>query len=284
MKLYRLIESVIKKIYKIPNYTKNEKLKKTFISAIYNTSTHQDLIFSSTNKINYILKNNEQISKTIFINDEFDFGVLKKGLKLLGKKKLKYLVSIGSHVGTTLIPAIKYGLFDSCIAFEPSIENYRLLTANININKIEKKISLFNIGLNDKACNSYLKKNSLDSGDNRVVKSKKNYEKIKLDILDNFTSKMNKKNSFIFMDAQGHEPYILLGAKKTLKKNIPLIFELMPDSINNKQLNIIFKSIQNYKKITNLQEDKIIELNKNNFYQIYKKYLKDNFYTDIMVF
>jgi FkbM family methyltransferase len=284
MKLYRLIESVIKKIYKIPNYTKNEKLKKTFISAIYNTSTHQDLIFSSTNKINYILKNNEQISKIIFINGEFDFGVLKKGLKLLGKKKLKYLVSIGSHVGTTLIPAIKYGLFDSCIAFEPSIENYRLLTANININKIEKKISLFNIGLSDKACNSYLKKNSLDSGDNRVVKSKKNYEKIKLDILDNFTSKMNKKNSFIFMDAQGHEPYILLGAKKTLKKNIPLIFELMPDSINNKQLNIIFKSIQNYKKITDLREDKIIELNKNNFYQIYKKYLKDNFYTDIMVF
>ena len=43
MKLYRLIESVIKKIYKIPNYTKNEKLKKTFISAIYNTSTHQDV-------------------------------------------------------------------------------------------------------------------------------------------------------------------------------------------------------------------------------------------------
>ena len=56
---------------------------------------------------------------------------------------------------------------------------------------------------------------------------------------------MDKKNSFLFMDAQGHEPYILLGAKKTLKKNIPLIFELMPDSINNEQLNIIFKSIQN---------------------------------------
>ena len=86
------------------------------------------------------------------------------------------------------------------------------------------------------------------------------------------------------MDAQGHEPYILLGAKKTLKKNIPLIFELMPDSINNEQLKIIFKSIQNYKKITDLREDKIFELNKTNFYEIYKKYQKNKFYTDIMVF
>tara|TARA_B100001057_G_scaffold203553_1_gene204288 strand:- start:884 stop:1738 length:855 start_codon:yes stop_codon:yes gene_type:complete len=284
MKLYRLIESIIKKIYRIPNYTKNEKLKKTFISAEYNTSAHQDLIFSSKHKINYILKNNEEISKIVFLNGEFDFYVLKKGLKLLKKKKLKYLVSIGSHVGTTLIPAIKFGLFDNCIAFEPSIENYRLLTANIHINKIEKKISLFNIGLSKKVCNGYLKNNPLNSGDYRVIKSKKNSKKIRLDILDNFTSKMDKKNSFLFMDAQGHEPYILLGAKKTLKKNIPLIFELMPDSINNEQLNIIFKSIQNYKKITDLREDKIFELNKTNFYEIYKKYQKNKFYTDIMVF
>ena len=206
MKLYRLIESIIKKIYRIPNYTKNEKLKKTFISAEYNTSTHQDLIFSSKDKINYILKNNEEISKIVFINGEFDFYVLKKGLKLLKKKKLKYLVSIGSHVGTTLIPAIKFGLFDNCIAFEPSIENYRLLTANIHINKIEKKISLFNIGLSKKACNGYLKNNPLNSGDYRVIKSKKNSKKIRLDILDNFTSKMDKKNSFYLWMPKGMNP------------------------------------------------------------------------------
>ena len=218
MKFYRIVESLIKKIYQIPNYTKNKKLKIAFRSAIYNTSLKNNLIFSEYNKINYVLKNNEHISKFIFIKGEFNFGLLKKGLGFLRKKKLKYLINVGSHVGTTLIPAIKYKLFDHCIAFEPSIDNYRLLKANININKIEKKVTLFNFGLSKKIYNGYLKKNPNDSGDSRVVKLKKGTEKIKLNILDNFTSKINKKNSIILIDAQGHEPEIFLGAKKTLKK------------------------------------------------------------------
>jgi len=284
MKFYRIVESLIKKIYQIPNYTKNKKLKIAFRSAIYNTSLKNNLIFSEYNKINYVLKNNEHISKFIFKKGEFDFGLLKKGLGFLRKKKLKYLINVGSHVGTTLIPAIKYKLFDHCIAFEPSIDNYRLLKANININKIEKKVTLFNFGLSKKIYNSYLKKNPNDSGDNRVVKLKKGTEKIKLNILDNFTSKINKKNSIILIDAQGHEPEIFLGAKKTLKKKVPLIFELMPNLINENQLKIIFNAILHYKKLIDLKEEKIMELNKTNFYKIYQHYLKNKFYTDLMIF
>ena len=284
MKFYRIVESLIKKIYQIPNYTKNKKLKIAFRSAIYNTSLKNNLIFCEHNKINYVLKNNEDISKFIFIKGEFDFGLLKKGLGFLRKKKLKYLINVGSHVGTTLIPAIKYKLFDHCIAFEPSIDNYRLLKANININKIEKKVTLFNFGLSKKIYNSYLKKNPNDSGDNRVVKLKKGTEKIKLNILDNFTSKINKKNSIILIDAQGHEPEIFLGAKKTLKKKVPLIFELMPNLINENQLKIIFNAILHYKKLIDLKEEKIMELNKTNFYKIYQHYLKNKFYTDLMIF
>ena len=284
MKFYRIVESLIKKIYQIPNYTKNKKLKIAFRSAIYNTSLKKNLIFSEHNKINYVLKNNEDISKFIFIKGEFNFGLLKKGLGFLRKKKLKYLINVGSHVGTTLIPAIKYKLFDHCIAFEPSIDNYRLLKANININKIEKKVTLFNFGLSKKIYNSYLKKNPNDSGDSRVVKLKKGTEKIKLNILDNFTSKINKKNSIILIDAQGHEPEIFLGAKKTLKKKVPLIFELMPNLINENQLKIIFNAILHYKKLIDLKEEKIMELNKTNFYKIYQHYLKNKFYTDLMIF
>jgi len=284
MKFYRIVESLIKKIYQIPNYTKNKKLKIAFRSAIYNTSLKNNLIFCEHNKINYVLKNNEDISKFIFIKGEFNFGLLKKGLGFLRKKKLKYLINVGSHVGTTLIPAIRFKLFDHCIAFEPSIDNYRLLKANININKIEKKVTLFNFGLSKKIYNSYLKKNPNDSGDNRVVKLKKGTEKIKLNILDNFTSKINKKNSIILIDAQGHEPEIFLGAKKTLKKKVPLIFELMPNLINENQLKIIFNAILHYKKLIDLKEEKIMELNKTNFYKIYQHYLKNKFYTDLMIF
>ena len=76
------------------------------------------------------------------------------------------------------------------------------------------------MALSDKIAKGYLKLiNPNNTGDYRVVKKTKNTEEIKLNILDNFTSKINKNNSLIFMDAQGHEPEIFLGAKKTLKKN-----------------------------------------------------------------
>ena len=74
-----------------------------------------------------------------FIDQEFDYKVIIKALRYLKKKKRKYLINVGAHVGTTLIPAIKNNLFTNYIAFEPSSDNFRLLTANVNINKIEKK-------------------------------------------------------------------------------------------------------------------------------------------------
>ena len=72
-----------------------------------------------------------------------------------------------------------------------------------------------------------------NSGDYRLTK-KRTGEQVRLDLLDNFTKKMNKKNSLIFVDAQGHEPEIFIGGKKTLKKKIPIVFELMPSIMNIK--------------------------------------------------
>lgn len=285
MKFFRIIESLVKRVNSIPKNSSNKELKRTFRSAIYNTSNDKKLIFSDHEKINYILKNKEEISKRIFIDGQFDFAVLKKGLKYLKRKKRKFLISVGSHVGTTLIPSIKYNLFDHCIAFEPSIDNFRLLTINININKIEKKVTLFNIALGNKVSKGYLKLfYSNNSGDFRVVKKSRNTERIEINILDNFTSKINKKNSLIFIDAQGHEPEIFLGGKKTLKKMIPIIFELMPIIMKKNNPNVLYDLIKHYKNLTDLRENKVLKMNKINFFKLYHKYEKNRSYTDVMMF
>lgn len=285
MKYLRILESLIKKVNSIPKYSSNEKLKKTFRSANYNISNEKKFIFSDHEEIKYILKNNEEISKRVFIDGQFDFPILKKGLKYLKKKKRNFLISIGSHVGTTLIPAIKNNLFEYCIAFEPAADNFRLLTANVNINKIEKKVKLFNIALGNKISNGYLKLfDRNNSGDYRVVKKLKNSEKININILDNFTSHINQRNSLIFIDAQGHEPEILLGGRKTLKKKIPLIFELTPDIMKKNSFKILFNILKHYTNLTDLKENKILKMNKINFFKLYQKYKKNKSHTDVMVF
>ena len=186
------------------------------------------------------IKNNEEISKRTFINGITDYEVLKKGLKFLKRKKNKYLINIGAHVGTTLIPAIKNNLFSNYIAFEPSSESFRLLIANINLNGIEKKGTSFNIALSKKVSKGYLKIDNLNTGDYRLVGKRKKTEIVQLNKLDNFTNKVNNKNSLIYIDAQGHEPEIFLGGKKTLKKKIPIIFELMPSIITTKNPKTLF--------------------------------------------
>ena len=141
------------------------------------------------------------------------------------------------------------------------------------------------MALSNKIAEGYLKLFSPNnSGDFRVVSKSKKVERIKLNVLDNFTSKISRNNSLIFMDAQGHEPEIFLGGKKTLKKKIPMIFELMPSIIKKQNPEGLYNSIKHYKNLTDLRENKILKMNKTNFLKIYYLYEKNKSYTDIMVF
>lgn len=284
MKFYRLIESLIKKAYNKKNTTKNKNLKKAFKSALYNTSTNQKYIHADLNHTNYILKNNEEITKRIFLDGKFDFEILKKGFGYLKNKKRKYLINVGAHVGTTLIPAIKNHLFEKYIAFEPSLDNFRLLNANINLNEIEKKGVTYNSALSNKASRGFLKKfDKLNSGDYRLTKQK-NGEVVQLDILDDFITGINQKNTLIYIDAQGHEPQIFLGGKKMLNKKVPIIFEFSPSLMTIKRPEILYKSIKHYKHLTDLKKNKVLSMGEKKFLEIYSEYKKSGTHTDLMVF
>ena len=86
MKFLRTIESLSKKINRLKNNTKNKNLRKAFLSSDYNTLRNREYIFAN-DKINFVLKNNEELSKRIFIDGEFDYKVLSKALRHLKKKK-----------------------------------------------------------------------------------------------------------------------------------------------------------------------------------------------------
>ena len=122
-----------------------------------------------------------------------------------------------------------------------------------------------------------------NSGDYRLTK-KRTGEQVRLDLLDNFTKKMNKKNTLIFVDAQGHEPEIFIGGRKTLKKKIPIVFELMPTIMNIKNPNILFNLISHYDHLTDLRGDELSKMNLKNFLKIYNRLIKNGSYTDLLIF
>ena len=288
---YRIIESLIKKIIRFINNSKNNSLKKTIRSAIYYTTQKDRILFSNNNDAKYLLASWDWISQKLFIDQGFDFGILIKAKKLLGKKNSKStLINVGAHIGSTCIPAIKKNYFKNLIAFEPSKKNFRLLKANIFLNEIDDRVQVYNLALSNKKANLHLgmlagdASGSSTGGGYRILKNKqKNTEIVKSDILDNYTYNLNKNNSLVFMDTEGHEPDIFMGAKKTIRKKIPFVFEFAPFWLNKdwlKKISILFKY---YNFFHDLKTNKKKRFNAIEIKKLYNHYLINNNYTDILI-
>ena len=284
---YRIIESLIKKAIRFKNNSKNNTLQKTIRSAIYNTTDENKILFSNNKDIKYLLGSSDWISKKLFIDKSFDYRILTKAIKLLGKKNSKLtLINIGAHIGSTAIPAIKKNNFKNLIAFEPTKRNFRLLKANIFLNEIDDRVQAYNLAISNKKANLHLGTTKGNTGGNRILRNKqKNTEIVKSDILDNYTYNLNKNNSLIFIDAEGHEPNIFLGAKKTIKKKIPIVFEFYPSLLDKswiKNYDLVFK---NYRFFYNLHgKNRKEKFNKENLIALFNKVNSmEKKYTDLMI-
>ena len=284
---YGIIESLIKKAIRFKNNSKNNTLQKTIRSAIYNTTDENKILFSNNKDIKYLLGSSDWISKKLFIDKSFDYRILTKAIKLLGKKNSKLtLINIGAHIGSTAIPAIKKNNFKNLIAFEPTKRNFRLLKANIFLNEIDDRVQAYNLAISNKKANLHLGTTKGNTGGNRILRNKqKNTEIVKSDILDNYTYNLNKNNSLIFIDAEGHEPNIFLGAKKTIKKKIPIVFEFYPTLLDKswiKNYDLVFK---NYRFFYNLHgKNRKEKFNKENLIALFNKVnLIEKKYTDLMI-
>lgn len=275
----------------LKKYSNNKYHKKIILSSFHKIfNIDLKYLYKETIKEKFLLHSNENISKSIFIDDFFEFDKIEKSLKLL-KTKYSYLIDIGANIGSISIPSLTRNFFSTVIAFEPEKESYRLLKINCLLNDLNKKMILHKIALsNKKKTLSLIANNASNRGDNRIKtkltkKKTLNIQKIKSDILDNYTINLNKKNAFIKIDVQGHESKVFLGAKKTLKKQIPIMFELEP-TLFPKSWKSDFKHVfKNYKYFYDLKSksNKKIKFSLTSMEEIFNYYLINKSYTDILI-
>ncbi|MBQ3336076.1 MAG: FkbM family methyltransferase [Selenomonadaceae bacterium] len=137
---------------------------------------------------------------------------------------------MGANIGTTgiyfckkLAPKLKL------LAFEPDPENFKLLRVNTILNDLEDKATLVNCGLGDKFDELTMYRDLKNPGHNNFTEPKKNVptEKIKVIPLDSYLAE-NKIDAaeikYIWIDTEGFEAQVLLGAKNFLNQNAPPIF------------------------------------------------------------
>ena len=141
-----------------------------------------------------------------------------------------YFLDLGANIGTTgiyftskLAPNLKL------LAFEPDAENFKLHRVNLILNDMEDKATVVNCGLGDKFDEMTMYKDIRNPGANSIVKVDKNKpcETIKIIPLDVYLAENKIAASevkYIWIDTEGFEAKVLLGAKNLLRENSAPIF------------------------------------------------------------
>ena len=137
---------------------------------------------------------------------------------------------MGANIGTTGLYFLKKFAPDMrLIAFEPDIENFKLLRINTILNNLEDRATLVNCGLGEKFDEMTMYIEPSNPAANSVIKFEKRNrtETVKIIPLDAYLAE-NKitasKIKYIWIDTEGFEPQVLLGAKNLLRENPAPIF------------------------------------------------------------
>lgn len=244
--------------------------KNYFLRGLYfDTLINNKLLITKNdkNEVFTVFANDKVISKETFVKGEFDFKKFENTLNFIKqKKKIENLYDIGANIGTICIPAVKRNLIKKAFAVEPEINNYKLLKANIILNDLEKKIKTFNFALSDKEnTNCKMEISEENAGDHRILdKTKFNFhEEEKREIVDVETKKfdsifndLSSGKDLVWIDTQGHEANVLLGAQNLIKNKIPVVVEFWPYALKrNNSWDKMFKCLKKFDFLVDLSNE-----------------------------
>jgi len=174
------------------------------------------------------------------------------------KKEKREVIDIGAHIGFHSLYFSE--LFKSVYSFEASVVNYECLLCNT---KIKKNINCYNFAIGEtfSYCNINIPwdfpiKENINSGMGYIS----NGNEIEIRPLDSF--KFNNI-SFIKIDVEGYEYFVLKGAIETLKNNkLLLMFE---SNGNERRYNKTYSDIDQF--LISIGYKCITKIDQNYFYE-----------------
>jgi FkbM family methyltransferase len=170
----------------------------------------------------------DSICQAIILNGFYERELLQ-GMCALVKDKKGIALDIGANIGNHSLFFSKH--FDAVISFEPVPNNCLLLKANLFLNQIQ------NITLIEKALSDTNTKMGIDKGNSRNTNNtiselhKKDEDaanQIMVDVVvgdaELETLNLNQKITLIKIDVEGHEPYVVVGLRKTISTHQPIVY------------------------------------------------------------
>ena len=145
------------------------------------------------------------------------------------KKKKIIFWDIGANIGLySIYASLKHKNKIKTVSFEPSNNNLRILSRNISLNKLQKKIYINSLPLGKKNTNyqqftddSFIEGSAFNQLHNKPKKTNNNSYTLLSSSIDKISEISNNLlPNYIKIDVDGNELDILLGGKKTFERNI----------------------------------------------------------------
>ena len=141
-----------------------------------------------------------------------------------------YFLDLGANIGTTGIYFIKKLAPNlKLIAFEPDTENFKMHKVNIILNDLEAVTDLVNCGLGNEESELMLYRNGNNTGAIGFIEHEQStpIAAVKIISLDSYLAENKiaaQDVKYIWIDTEGFEPQVILGAKNLLRENPAPIF------------------------------------------------------------
>ena len=193
---------------------------------LFNNLPKEDMTIKNPNMGTYSCRANT----TDFMYSFFSYEYKVKEYIQKHMSNYDVYMDIGACIGDYSVWLSKQGL--QCYAFEPSPDNYKCFSKNIDLNNAQDKIKAFNYGLGNSPEKLLFKSHPTNKGytGQFLVIDGAVEQTVEVKTLDQvvFEEKIDVDQSFILkLDVEGMEQFVVEGGKNFLKsaKRILLIFE-----------------------------------------------------------
>lgn len=248
--------------------------------ALYVSYPPNSLLVANSGDEVFVVNSSDRVIgfKTFSDGKSYQSSTLDKMCDLLPARFAKHtFIDIGANIGVIGIHAVNSSRFKQCFAFEPDPLNFRLLKANVLLNDLEHKFSVFNVALSDGTVSSLdFELDEENFGDHRIRnknmpglfdEQSRKVISVPAACLDDFGQQIDFSSSVVWMDVQGYEGKILAGASKFLALGSPLVTEFSPYLLQRADCYEQFLDLisnASFSTIVNIETGKLYDCNKNN--------------------
>lgn len=197
---------------------KHKALHKSKNVALYSKFYNMNTLHNIYYRLKYKIPFNLPILQEVFHH--------KCGLEFIEKAELDYLkdktaITAGAYYGDSAL--VLHDITQSKVyGFEPNKHNFALFEYIITKNSREEVIIPISKGLSDKSGIAYIDDTNISDGSK--VSNNTEGRKIEVVSIDDFIEENNIKDlALIHLDVEGLETKVILGSKKTIERNKPVL-------------------------------------------------------------